>query len=99
VQAQQRAGSSWADMEVVRVESMAWLGRLGETWDQGASIAIPVTNVAFLASSLEDSQGVEPQLPDQLLFFHYKDRGGQWERALPPCVTQGDFWPGRSNFL
>lgn len=64
---QKRVGSARADMEDVRVERTAWLGRLGETWDEGASIAVLVPNMAFLASSLEDSQRIEPQLPTTVL--------------------------------
>lgn len=61
------------------MESTSWLGRLGETWDRGASsIAIPDPNMAFLASSLEDSQGIEPSC--QILFFITRtevDNGGE----------------------
>lgn len=67
MQAQKREGSTRADMEDVRVERTAWLGRLGETWDKGASVAVLVPNMAFLASSLEDSQGIASQLPTTVL--------------------------------
>lgn len=60
------------DLEDIRVERTAWLGRLGETWDRGASIAALVPNMAFLASNLEDSQGVEPQLPTTILLLQGK---------------------------
>lgn len=58
VQAQPR--EEWqpprTDLEDIRVERTAWIGKLGETWDRGASIAALVPNMAFLASNLEDSR-------------------------------------------
>ena len=67
-------------MEEARVGSMAWLGRLGETWDRGASVAVLVPNATFLAGSLEDSQGVEPQLPATVLPL----QGQRWAMGMSP---------------
>lgn len=33
-------------MEDARVENTAWLGRLGETWEGGASVAVLVPNIS-----------------------------------------------------